>query len=69
MEQALGVAFRTQRDRRNLFQTMERAATLRNQADVAARWQASADEAQRSAELIASAIDELRRPETPPTDG
>lgn len=69
LEVALGVAFRTQRDRQTLFQSLERAAIQRNQAEVASRWRSVADEAQHSAEQIAFAIEALRRPQFPSTDG
>ena len=68
LEHALGVAFRTQRDRRTLFQSMERTAMQRKQAKMVSRRRNAADEAQRSAEPIAAAIDELRRPAISPTD-
>ncbi|MBU8543449.1 MULTISPECIES: chemotaxis protein CheB [Roseomonadaceae] len=69
LDKALGVAYRTQRDRRNLYLSMERAARQRNRMQEAARWQKSADEAQRFADLIGTAVDELRQSGMPPTEG
>ncbi len=69
LELALGVAFRTQRDRQTLFQSLERAAIQHDQAGVASRWQSASEEAQRSAELIASAIETLRQPPFPTAVG
>lgn len=68
LEKALGVAYRTQRDRRNLYLSMERAARQRNQAEEAARWQTAADEAQHFADLIGTALDDLRQRGMPPVD-
>jgi len=68
LELALGVAFRTQRDRRNLYLSLQRAARQGNRAPDEARWQEAADEAQRFADLLGTALEELRRSRIPPID-
>ena len=68
LDKALGVAYRTQRDRRSLYLSMERAAAQGNRAREAARWHGAAEEAQHLAELIGTAVDELRRPGLPTED-
>ncbi|MFC3002834.1 chemotaxis protein CheB [Falsiroseomonas tokyonensis] len=68
LEKALGIAFRTQRDRRNLYLSMERAARQRNLAQEAERWRKAAEEAQHFAELIGTAVDDLQRSGLPPVE-
>ncbi|MGK7863952.1 chemotaxis protein CheB [Falsiroseomonas sp. E2-1-a4] len=68
LEKALGIAYRTQRDQRNLYLAMERAARQRDHAQEAARWQTAAGEAQHFADLIGTAVDELQKNAARPLD-
>ncbi|MGG5889002.1 chemotaxis protein CheB [Falsiroseomonas sp. HC035] len=63
LEEALSVAIRTHHDRRQLFLRMRQQAEQRGMRHASRRWQMAAEEAERAASLISSAIGILRSEE------